>query len=69
VNEPTTARPPTPAGGGTPPADDRKSHVSEALDALAGLADDADADETLWREARRDLDAQRPHRPLFEGTY
>ena len=37
----------------------------DAIEAEGGVDDDDD----LWREAMRDLDAHRPHRPLFEGMY
>jgi hypothetical protein len=39
-----------------------------ALKAIARIPDDTGDDER-WREALRDLDEQRPHRPLFEGMY
>ena len=51
-----------------PEADHRTSNVSDALYAVAGL-DATDPDDERGREAMRDIDAHRPHRPLFEGMY
>ena len=46
----------------------RSAALNRALDAIAETTDETDTEEN-WREALRDLDNQRPHRPLFEGMY
>lgn len=47
----------------------RSEAALRALKAIEQINDESDSDDELWREAFRDLDAQRPHRPLFEGMY
>jgi hypothetical protein len=45
---------------------------SEILRYLAELAADTapdEAEENAWREVYRNIDAERPHRPLFKGMY
>ena len=46
----------------------RSEAAVRALDALEAAGGDPDEDDR-WPEAARALDAQRPHRPLFEGQY
>lgn len=46
----------------------RADAAIRALKALSQISDETDTDEG-WAEVYRDLDAQRPHRPLFEGQY
>ena len=47
----------------------RRSNVSAMLASVAKVTDQADADDALWRDAAKDFDAQRPHRPLLTGLY
>ena len=46
----------------------RSAALNQALDAIAEITEDTDTEENR-REALRDLDSQRSHRPLFEGMY
>lgn len=46
----------------------RAAAAIRAIDVIANITDENDDDES-WREILRDLDAHRPHRPLFEGMY
>ena len=46
----------------------RRSAALRATKAIAQITDETDTDE-LWEEGMRDIDAQRPHRKLFEGMY
>jgi hypothetical protein len=46
----------------------RSAAILRALKAVAKLPDDP-GDGRRWRDAMHDLDAHRPHRPLFEGSY
>jgi hypothetical protein len=46
----------------------RSDAAIRTIKAAAKIPDN-EGDDVRWREAMRDLDAQRPHRPLFEGMY
>lgn len=46
----------------------RRSAALRAIKAISQITDETDTDE-IWQEMMRDLDAQRPHRKLFEGMY
>lgn len=52
-----------------PEHDESRSNVRAAFEAFAEMQDEVDDDDATWREAMRDIDAQRPHRPLFKGLY
>ena len=46
----------------------RAEAAVRALKAIEKITDESDTEET-WAEVFRDLDAGRPHRPLFKGFY
>ncbi len=46
----------------------RRDAVLRMLRVLHQITDDSDTDEN-WREVFRNIDAGRPHRPLFQGLY
>jgi hypothetical protein len=46
----------------------RSEALGRALDEIAGMTDETDTDQ-VWRDILRGIDAGRPHRPLFEGSY
>jgi hypothetical protein len=46
----------------------RSEAARRAIDAIARITDETDTD-GRWREIYRNIDAGRPHRPLFEGLY
>jgi hypothetical protein len=46
----------------------RSAALARALDEIAEMTDETDTDAT-WAEVYRGIDAERPHRPLFEGLY
>ncbi|MGC8639801.1 MAG: hypothetical protein ACP5XB_08010 [Isosphaeraceae bacterium] len=46
----------------------RNDSAIQALDVVEEIVDETDSDE-VWREDFRDIDANRPHRKLFEGMY
>jgi hypothetical protein len=46
----------------------RRDAAIRMLDALDQVTDETDTEEN-WREVFRNIDAGRPHRPLFEGMY
>jgi hypothetical protein len=46
----------------------RSEELARALDELDAITDETDTD-AIWSEVFRGIDAERPHRPLFEGQY
>jgi hypothetical protein len=46
----------------------RRDAVLRMLKVLHQITDESDTDEN-WREVYRNIDAGRPHRPLFKGLY
>jgi hypothetical protein len=46
----------------------RREAVLRMLEVLHLITDESDTDER-WRDVYQSLDAGRPHRPLFKGTY
>ncbi len=46
----------------------RRAAALRMLKVLDQITDENDTDEN-WREVYRNIDAFRPHRPLFEGLY
>ncbi len=46
----------------------RRDAALRMLKVLDQITDESDTDER-WQEAYRNIDACRPHRPLFEGLY
>ncbi len=46
----------------------RSAELARALDEIDAITDETDTDAT-WAEVYRGIDAERPHRPLFEGLY
>jgi hypothetical protein len=46
----------------------RSAELARALDEIDAITDETDTDAT-WSEVFRNIDAGRPHRPLFEGQY
>lgn len=46
----------------------RRSAKLRAIKAIRQITDETDTDE-LWQEVYRGIDANRPHRKLFEGMY
>jgi hypothetical protein len=46
----------------------RRDAVLRMLKVFHQITDESDTDEN-WREVYRNIDAGRPHRPLFKGLY
>jgi hypothetical protein len=46
----------------------RRDAILRMLKVLDQITDESDTDEN-WREVYRNIDAGRPHRPLFHGLY
>jgi hypothetical protein len=46
----------------------RSEALGRALDEIAAMTEETDTNE-VWRDVMRGIDATRPHRPLFEGSY